>query len=301
MRRLCGESWSATCAEHFCLFTEKYLMSSKSLSPASTAAPRADTAEAPAPASKLAVLHRETHRHLRLNRRTPDYRFASGAVTVALMAAELPAACTEFPCVFARQPDGDLSLLAVTGLQTGHNLYVAPDGSWLGNHLPATLATWPFRLVREGGAPGSYLVAVNPAELSEATGDPLFDASGAEVPWLLERLRLLVDTDTGLTDTARQIAALDAAGVLCERSLQAVLADGRDVELNGFMVVDEAKLLALPEKAVHELHTQGVLSLAYLQLLSMRRFRPLVVRAGQQVLRGESDSTGSAHAAGEAP
>lgn len=255
-----------------------------------TIQPSVPVSDATAPKAALAVLHRETHRHLRLNRRQPDYGFARGAVTVALMAAELPAACSEYPCVMARQPDGGWSLLAVTGLQSGHNLYVSDTGGWLGNHLPATLATWPFRLVREGGAPGSFLVAVQPSELSEAAGDPLFDATGAEAPWLLERLRQLVDTDTGLADTARQIAALDAAGVLCERSLQAVLADGSDVELNGFMVVDEAKLQALPEKTVHELHTQGVLSLAYLHLLSLRRFRPLVQRAGQRASVAEREA-----------
>lgn len=231
--------------------------------------------------SALAILHRETHRHLRLNRRKPDFGFARPAVTVAVTAAELPAACQEYPCVMAKQADGSWSLLAVTGLQSGQNLFVDESGAWLGQHLPATLATWPFRLVREGAESGRYLVAVQTQALSEALGDPLFDAQGAESPWLLERLRLLTETDAALVETSRQIAALDAAGVLAERSLQAVLADGRDVELNGFQVIDEARLMALPAETVHDLHRQGILPLAYLHLLSLRRFRPLVARAGQ--------------------
>jgi hypothetical protein len=238
----------------------------------------------PAPSPALAVLHRETHRHLRLNRLKPDFGFARASITVALTAAELPAACTEYPCVMARQADGTLTLLAVTGLQAGLNLYVSDAGAWLGEHLPATLAAWPFRLVRDGADAGRFLVGVVTAELNEAAGDPLFDATGAESPWLLERLRQLVDTDAGLTETSRHLAALDAAGVLTERSLQAVLADGSDVELNGFLVVDEAKLQALPATSLHELHAQGALSLAYLHLLSLRRFRPLVVRAGRHTL-----------------
>jgi hypothetical protein len=238
-------------------------------------------ADGPSPQVGLSVLHRETHRHLRLNRRKPDYGFARSSVTVALSASEVPAACMEYPCVMARLPDGSWSLLAVTGLQTGHNLFVAEDGSWLGTHLPATLATWPFRLMRETQDPSHFVVAVQLSELNEAAGDPLFDAAGAEAPWLMERLRELVETDAALKETARQIAMLDQAGVLIERSFQAVLADGRDVELNGFWVVDEAKLQALPADAVHQLHAQGVLWLAYLQLLSVRRFRPLVVLAGR--------------------
>jgi hypothetical protein len=229
----------------------------------------------------ISILHRETHRHLRLNRHKPDYSFARSSVTVAVTAAELPVACLEFPCVMARQADGTWSLLAVTGLQSGHNLFLDAAGCWLGQHLPATLATWPFRLVREGAQSGQYLVAVHTEALSEASGDPLFDAQGAEAPWLLERLRQLTETDAALSETSRQIAALDAAGVLAERSLQAVLADGRDVELTGFQVIDEARLMALPAETVHELHQQGILPLAYLHLLSLRRFRPLVARAGQ--------------------
>ena len=42
---------------------------------------------------------------------------------------------------------------------------------------------------------------------------------------LLERLRQLTETDAGMKETARQLAQLDAAQVLTERSMQAVLAD----------------------------------------------------------------------------
>lgn len=238
----------------------------------------APNASAPA----LAVLHRETHSHLKLPREQADFGFVSGAVTVALAASELPAACSEYPCVMARQSDGSLSLLAVTGLQAGHNLFVGPDKRWLGQYLPATLATWPFRLVREGADEGRFLVAVDPQALSASQGDPLFGADGQESPWLLERLQQLTQTDAALHETGRLLAALDEAGVLAERSLQAVLPDGRDLELNGFMAVDELRLQALPEATVHALHVQGALSLAYLHLLSLRRFRDLVTRSSRQ-------------------
>jgi SapC len=232
------------------------------------------------PNSPLVILHRETHGHLRLNRDAPDYGFARDSVTVALTSAELPAAIIEYPCVIARQADGQLSLLAVTGLQAGHNLFVGVDGAWLGQYLPSTMATWPFRLVHESDD-GNFLVAVSAEALNASVGDPLFNADGQESPWLLERLRQLTEADAGMKETARQLAQLDAAQVLTERSMQAVLADGRDLELHGFMTVDEARLQALPEKTVHELHISGALALAYLHLLSLRRFRQLVVRSGE--------------------
>lgn len=243
----------------------------------------------------LAVLHRETHGHLRLNRKHTDFSFVRDAVTVAVTAGELPAACMEYPCVMAKQPDGRWSLLAVTGLQAGHNLFVGRDGAWLGNYLPVTLATWPFRLVREEGQKGQFLVAVQTAALSSGEGDPLFDGQGQETPWLLERLRQLTETDAGLQDTSLQLAALSEAGVLSERSFQAVLADGKDVELHGFLSVDEARLQNLPPETVHQLHVSGALALAYLHLLSLRRFRHLVVRAG--LSEGQAAAEGMAAAA----
>ena len=238
------------------------------------------TAELSTVNNDLVILHREAHGHLKLNRQSPDYGFARDSVTVALTVAELPAACAEYPCVMARQPDGVLSLLAVTGLQAGHNLFVGSDGAWLGQYLPATLATWPFRLVRESDD-GRFLVAVRPEALNPSVGDPLFNAEGQELPWLLERLRQLTETDAGMGATTAQLAQLDAAGVLVDRSLQVILPDGRDLELHGFMTVDEARLQSLPADTVYAMHTSGALTLAYLHLLSLRQFRQLVARSGE--------------------
>jgi len=183
----------------------------------------------------------------------------------------------------ARSGDAGWSLLAITGLQPGHNLYVNDQGDWEADYLPATLGSWPFRLVREGVDAGRFLVAVHAPSLNTTEGDALFDEDGAEMPWLSERLRALVATDASLADTSRQIEALDQAGLLHARTLQAVLADGRDIELNGFMTVDEDRLGELPADTLHALHTSGALSLAYLHLLSMRRFRALVMRASQRL------------------
>ncbi len=248
------------------------------------------TANTPPNDQALVVLHRETHGHLRLNRQKPDYGFVRGAVTVALTAAEVPAACMEYPCVMARQPDGRWRMLAVTGLKARQNVFVGDVGARLGGYLPLSLSTWPFRLVNDGNEQGRFLVAVQPSALSTTEGDPLFDASAQESPWLLERLRELTQTDAGMLETSDQLAALDAAGVLSERTFQAVLGDGSDVELHGFLTVDEARLQALPEKTVHELHVSGALALAYLHLLSLRRFRALVARAGELAERAEASA-----------
>jgi hypothetical protein len=243
-----------------------------------------DAAKAPAPAAanEFTILHREAHRLLRLNRDERDMRWVSSLISVAIAAAEMPSAAVEFPCVMTRGTDGGGRLLAITGLEHGRNLFVDAQGHWSGNYLPAVLRTWPFRLLTEVDDEGARLVAVHRPSLSVSQGDALFDEHGQEAPWVQAVLRELVALDAAATTTAEQVAALDAAGLLHERTLQALLPGGRQMELTGFLSVDEAKLNALEPSQAGELHRQGALSLAYLHLLSLRRFRPLMERAAAQ-------------------
>ena len=231
---------------------------------------------------EFTILHRDAHRLLRLNRDQRDMRWVGGLISVALAAAEMPAAAVEFPCVMTRTEDGGGRLLAITGLEQGRNLFVNADGHWTGNYLPAVLRTWPFRLLNEYDSEGARLVAVHRPALSVAEGDALFDEQGREMPWLQSVLGELVSLDAGAATTSELVGALDAAGVLHERTLQVILPGGRQMELTGFLSVDEARLNALDPAQAGELHRKGALSLAYLHLLSLRRFRPLMALAAQQ-------------------
>ena len=228
---------------------------------------------------EFTVLHREAHRLLRLNRATPDMRWIGQAISVSLAAGELPAAATVFPCVMTRAPEGGARLLAITGLEHGNNLFVDAQGHWSGDYLPAVLRTWPFRLLHQPAEQGVHLIAVHKPALNVGEGDPLFDENGQEMPWLQEILRELTALEAATASTAAAVAALDEAGLLQERSLQAMMPDGRQMELTGFLSVDEARLNALEPAKAGELHACGALSLAYLQLLSLRKFRALMDRA----------------------
>ncbi|TXI74222.1 MAG: hypothetical protein E6Q49_02240 [Limnohabitans sp.] len=256
--------------------------------------PAGNAASAATAASEFTILHREAHRLLRLNRDQRDMHWVSGLISVAIAAAEMPSAALEFPCVMTRGTDGGGRLLAITGLEHGRNLFVDAQGHWSGNYLPAVLRTWPFRLLTEVDDEGARLVAVHRPALSVSQGDALFDEQGKETPWLQALLRELVALDAAASSTAEQVAALDAAGLLHERSLQAILPGGRQLELTGFLSVDETKLNALEPAVAGELHRKGALSLAYLHLLSLRRFRPLMERAAALEPQAVADTGASA-------
>ena len=224
---------------------------------------------------EFTILHREAHRMLKFNRAERDMNWVRGLITVNLSASEMPSAALVFPCVMTHSESGG-RLLAITGLEQGRNLFVDTKGKWLGDYLPAVLRTWPFRLLDKEDDEGARPIAVQREALSVTQGDDLFDDNGQEMPWLKAVMQELVALDAGEATTSAMVNALHAAGVLTERALQAVLPNGRQMELTGFLSVDEHKLHALEDKVVADLHRQGALAMAYLHLLSLRKFKDLM-------------------------
>lgn len=224
---------------------------------------------------EFTILHREAHRMLKFNRIQRDMGWAKGLITINLAASEMPSAALAFPCVMTHSAAGG-RLLAITGLEQGRNLLVDDKGRWLGNYLPAVLRTWPFRLLDQADEEGSRPIAVQKEALNVSQGDDLFDDKGQEMPWLKAVMQDLVALDAAETTTSEMVSALHAAGVLTERAMQAVLPNGRQMELTGFLSVDEHKLNALEDKVVASLHRQGALAMAYLHLLSLRQFKSLM-------------------------
>lgn len=225
--------------------------------------------------TEFTILHREAHRLLKFNRLERDMNWVRGLITVNLAASEMPSAALAFPCVMTHGEGGG-RLLAITGLEQGRNLFVDGKGHWLGDYLPAVLRTWPFRLLDKEDDQGARPIAVQREALNLTEGDNLFDDKGQEMPWLQGVMQELVALDAAEATTSTMVNALHAAGVLTERALQAVLPNGRQMELTGFLSVDEHKLHALEDKVVADLHRQGALAMAYLHLLSLRKFKDLM-------------------------
>ena len=231
--------------------------------------------DTPKSAPEFTILHREAHRMLKFNRAERDMNWVRGLITINLAASEMPSAALAFPCVMTHGESGG-RLLAITGLEQGRNLFVDDKGRWLGEYLPAVLRTWPFRLLDQEDEEGSRPIAVQREALNLSKGEALFDDKGQEMPWLKGVMQELVALDAAESTTSAMVNALHAAGVLTERALQAVLPNGRQMELTGFLSVDEHKLNALEDKVVADLHRQGALAMAYLHLLSLRQFKDLM-------------------------
>lgn len=72
--------------------------------------------------------------------------------------------------------------------------------------------------------------------------------------------------------------ALTDNGLLVERNATVRTPDGREFNLNGFLVVDVEKFVALPEATVVEWHRSGWLALIHQHLMSLGRFNDLTRR-----------------------
>jgi hypothetical protein len=72
--------------------------------------------------------------------------------------------------------------------------------------------------------------------------------------------------------------ALIDNGLLVERNATVRTPDGREFNLNGFLVVDVEKFVALPEATVVEWHRSGWLALIHQHLMSLGRFNDLTRR-----------------------
>jgi len=112
-------------------------------------------------------------------RRYTGYAFAAGETLIPLVVAELAQAVPAMPLGFVQSGKG-FQLVAVTSLQPGGNLFVAPDGRWLGAYVPAALRGYPFRLVKPQDRADSVLCIDEASGLvvEGGQGETFFDEDG---------------------------------------------------------------------------------------------------------------------------
>ncbi|MEA3642607.1 MAG: SapC family protein [Lamprobacter sp.] len=199
-------------------------------------------------------------------------RFAATEAIVPLVAQELAKACHSLPIAFIRQQDYFIPA-AVQGLQPGQNLFVAPDGRWLGGYIPAAYRGYPFALAQ---ADNDQLVLcvdddsgllIDDPDSDE--GEPFFDADGQPAEAVRQVLDFLEKVAADRQRTERLCALLAEHALIQPWPLTVKTADG-ERPVQGLHRIDEAALSALPTVPFETLRQAGALPLIYCQLLSMQ-------------------------------
>lgn len=253
-------------------------------------APRPNGAAQPAPATPSAnALYREVvlvDRHAHAGKRVQpvtDWRIAAEMNAVFLTGAEFPAAARELPIAFVpvgRGADGkpQVNPVVLTGLRERENLLVTADGRWDAGFLPAFLRRYPFAYVRTESERFSLAVDIAWPGFNDSEGQPLLTEQHEPSPFLAEMMKFLDAFEEESARTRRVCERLVELDLLRGGEINGQTADGQPVQASGFFMIDEAKLRALPDEAVLELHRSGVLALIHAHLVSMGHIEGLARR-----------------------
>jgi len=228
---------------------------------------------------KPIIIDRTAHRDLKIKFQPDGFSYAAATNSIPLALAEFPAACLHYPIVFITdERDGGMPV-TLTGLRSEENLFVQADGKWDANYVPMFVRRYPFILqASQNGSDFGVMVDSEAAGFNAEDGQRLFNEDGSNSAVLTNALTMLNQFNAASLQTTEFIRQLRKHNLLTPRGLKATLANGKDVQLNGFSVIDETKVNALSDADLLSLTRAGHLSGIYAHLISLAHIERLVQR-----------------------
>ena len=211
-----------------------------------------------------------------------SYAFARQVNSVPLTAVEFSRAAAEYPIVFTRGSRQAIVPVAMLGLRARENLFVDAKEQWCGEYIPAFVRRYPFVLAELSGQALGVCIDEAFKGLNDEEGEALFDAQGNNTPFLQNALDFLNRYQQEYRRTEAFCRRLEQAGLLTEMNAKADLVDGRSFTIGGLLVVDEGRLLALPDAVALSLFRSGELHLISLHLASLPNMKKLVDRMAER-------------------
>jgi hypothetical protein len=210
-------------------------------------------------------------------KRYASYQFAATDAIIPLVVRELARASMVLPIAFAKH-DNAFVLVAVQGLAAGKNLFVDPDGRWLGRYIPSAYRGYPFALLQ---APDDRMVLCfdeNSGLLSDNEGEPFFD--GDETTQAIKDILNFLTQIASSRQTTEVLCALLDKHQLIQPWPIKLKNDDQDNEsegrsLEGLYRIDEAAFNKLDAESLYEFKQAGALPLIFCQLLSMQHLPAL--------------------------
>jgi hypothetical protein len=204
-------------------------------------------------------------------RRPRGWTFAATEALVPVVGVEFARAATTMPIAFVQRSNRYVPVV-ITSPANGRNLYVSPDGQWLGTYVPAVLRGYPFALVPSKGTDKLTLCIDEDSGLianADDTTEKFFETDGSASAALKSVLDLLQHIERNRVATAVAIAALAEAQLFEQWPLTVKIGE-QPVATQGLHRLDQAKLNALDDAAFLKLRKPLALVLAYAHLLSLQ-------------------------------
>lgn len=220
---------------------------------------------------------------------TPDYRFAAQDTLIPLVMPELSAAQAQFPLAFTLQQDQYL-LVGLTSLKPQTNLFISPQGQWLGAYIPAAVRVYPFDLISLKQDEVTLCVDKDSGRFHEQAQDKdwqLFKEGGLSEQGQ-KLLGFLQQWQHHRAYTQERINQLHQHQLIEAWPLQLQGQEGQAQPLKGLYRINEQQLRGLSAEALQELAQTGALGIAYAQLLSQAQLLPLKQRYEDFVQQGQT-------------
>ncbi|WP_163649505.1 SapC family protein [Modicisalibacter sp. 'Wilcox'] len=208
------------------------------------------------------------------------YAFAAEQPVASILLAELNKLLPHYALGFIKQ-EARYQPVALLGLNGRDNLYVHPDGRWLGGYVPAGLRGYPFTLANAEDR--QQVLCIDRAHLleDETAGEPLFGDDGQLAERVQQTLTFLQQCERNRQVTQAAARLLGDSGLIEPWPLKVERGDGQaPLEVQGLYRISETALNALEAEAFAALRGHGALPLAYAQLFSMGQLNQLTERAG---------------------
>lgn len=156
--------------------------------------------------TKLVVVSKTTHGQ-KVWRKPSGYQFAAQDPVAPIVLAEAVHVGALMPLVFIEQ-GGRYVLMAMMSPIPKQNLFVGPEGQWLGGYVPAPLRSYPFRLVRPEGSEQMALCIDEDSGLiadADEKGENFFTADGKPAPAVAQLMEFLRQIEANRMATNRTV------------------------------------------------------------------------------------------------
>jgi hypothetical protein len=227
---------------------------------------------------KPVVLNRETHKNLKL-KPVPSYAYAANTNSVPLAGNEFAQAARQLPILFIADAQQNPFPIALLGLRKDENLFVDEKGKWDGNYVPAFIRRYPY-VLGEKDQPDDFNVCIDEEfpGFNEKEGEPLFNDDGTEAEGLKRAVQFLNAYQQESRRTEAFCLELKRLDLLVPQKVTVTPKDSPQYTMDGFSVVDEARLLKLDDAEAGKLLKSGYLGWIYAHLLSTHNITDMSAR-----------------------
>lgn len=226
----------------------------------------------------------KTHRVLLPEERKLPVLFRN-LTALPLSFTEFAVAVRDYPIAFISGDNGrSFVAMAILGLEQQQNLFVTGDDAWDAQaYVPAYVRRYPFCMTRvtvDGQEQAERIACVEKRAL-KPRGEALYDDQGEPLPVWENRRKLLFEFEADLARTEDMCRRLHELQLLDTFTAQAAPTGEAPITLTGMYRISEERLHALPADTLKQLAQSGILSRAYIHLLSLGNFQRLLGRRAQ--------------------